>query len=194
MRISSDVFAGIGLGLAVGLLVGLSNSPITATVASSLLALLATFIGLSANPNEGTKIVRIAAFGPALVLAIIFGLSARSHGWFAPSIRTQVQEWVAAGYEASTAKSLVAYRELGVVPDGTKVVDPPKRSNTGLFSDSLQSNCNLLESSRFAHIEDRLGAMQKTGGQWKALADSLTSLDVSRQDKILNAAYGVACP
>src|ERR1022692_4256025 len=192
MRISSDVFAGIGLGLAVGLLVGLSTSSITATVASSLLALLATFIGLSADPNENAKLARIASFGPALVLAIIFGLSARSHGWFAPSIRTQVQEWAVAGYEPSMAKSLVAYRELGIVPNGTKVVNPPKRLDTGLFSNSLQSNCNLLEASRFAHVEDRLDAMQKAGGQWKALADSLTSLDVSRQDQIVNAAYGAA--
>ena len=194
MRISSDIFAGVGLGLAVGLLVGLSTSPITATVASSLLALLATYIGLSADPSENAKLVRIASFGPALVLAVIFGLSARSHGWFAPSIHTQVQQWAVAGYDPSMARSLVAYSELGIVPDGTKAVDPPKRLGTGVMNSSLQSNCNLLDASRFAHIEDRLDAMQKTGGQWKALADSLTSLDVSRQDLIVNAAYGIACP
>jgi hypothetical protein len=84
MREKQEAFAGLVLGAAVGLLVGMSNTPVTAIVVSSLVALIATFFGLSSQHAEGVKALRIASFGLACPIAIFVALAARTHGWLTP--------------------------------------------------------------------------------------------------------------
>jgi hypothetical protein len=191
IRTGQEIFAGLGLGLAVGLLVGMSNAPVTSLVVSSLVALIATFFGLSAQTVDGARVLRIAAFGIACPIAIVFGLAARAHAWFAPTIQQQTLAWTNAGFSPAEARSMVAFHELGFVPAGQKTVDPPKSVN-GLFSSTLEQ-CSTLVASRFTSIDKRIESMQLAGGDWKTFADSLTDLDSGHKTAVVNAAYALAC-
>jgi hypothetical protein len=195
MRSIQEIFAGVGLGAAVGILVGMSTAPVVAIVVSSLVALVATFFGLSSQTTEGTKVLRIASFGLACPIAVFIGLGARSHGWLTPSIQHQIANWTNAGYSPAEARSFVAFRELGLVPEGQKTAEPqqPLGVRGGLPSQTRQTECDRLLASRFVSEADRINAMQKEGGAWKVLADSLGDFDRSRRTAVANAAYELAC-
>ncbi|NYF53942.1 hypothetical protein [Tunturiibacter gelidoferens] len=195
MRSIQEIFAGVGLGAAVGILVGMSTAPVVAIVVSSLVALVATFFGLSSQTTEGTKVLRIASFGLACPMAVFIGLGARSHGWLTPSIQHQIADWTNAGYSPAEARSFVAFRELGLIPEGQKTAEPqqPLGIRGDLPSETRQAECDHLLTSRFASGADRIYAMRKEGGAWKALANSLGDLDRSRQNAVVDAAYGLAC-
>jgi hypothetical protein len=191
MRSMQEIFAGVGLGAAVGILVGMSTAPVVAIVVSSLVALVATFFGLSSQTTEGTKVLRIASFGLACPIAVFIGLGARSHGWLTPSIQHQIADWTNAGYSPAE----VAFRELGLIPEGQKTGEPqqPLGVRGGLPSETRQTECDHLLASRFASEADRIDAMEKEGGPWKVLADSLGDFDKPRRTAVVNAAYGLAC-
>jgi hypothetical protein len=195
MRSTQEIFAGVGLGAAVGILVGMSTAPVVAIVVSSLVALVATFFGLSSQTTEGTKVLRIASFGLACPIAVFIGLGARSHGWLTPSIQHQIADWTNAGYSPAEARSFVAFRELGLIPEGQKTAEPqqPLGVRGGLPNETRQTECDHLVASRFASEADRIDAMRKAGGTWKVLADSLGDFDRSRRTAVVNAAYGLAC-
>jgi hypothetical protein len=195
MQNKQEIFAGVGLGAAVGILVGMSNTPVVAIVVSSLVALVATFFGLSTQTTEGAKVLRIASFGLACPIAVFVGLGARSHGWLTPSIQHQIANWTNAGYSPAEARSFVAFRELGVVPEGQKTAEPqqPLGVRGGLFSETKQTDCDHLLASRFANEADRIDAMQKAGGAWRVLADSIVNLDDVRRATVVNATYELAC-
>jgi hypothetical protein len=71
-------------------------------------------------------VLRIASFGFACPLAVLLGLGIRSHSWLAPSIDDQIKEWTHAGYSQEQARNFVAFRQLGLVPQGFKATDPPR--------------------------------------------------------------------
>lgn len=108
MRGKQEAFAGLALGTAVGLLVGRSNSPVTANVVSSLVALIATFFGLSSQRAGGVRALRIASSGFACPIDIFVALAARSHGWPTPSIQQQIASGTTAGHIPAEARSFVA--------------------------------------------------------------------------------------
>jgi hypothetical protein len=195
MREKQEAFAGLTLGAAVGLLVGMSNTPVTAIVVSSLVALIATFFGLSSQHAEGVKALRIASFGLACPIAILVALTVRSHGWLTPSIQQQIAGWTTAGYTPAEARSFVAFRELGLVPEGQKTAEPqpPVGIRGTLLSENRENDCDRLAASRFGTDEERLNAMRTAGGNWKVLADSLEGVDAVRRSVVMNAAFQFAC-
>ena len=73
----------------------------------ALTALLAAFFGLAKPADElqanMLRAVRIAGFSLACTLGVLFGLTARTHGWLSASVQTQVNDWKAAGASPSDA-------------------------------------------------------------------------------------------
>jgi hypothetical protein len=126
-----QIFAGTGLGLLVGILVGLSSSPVVATVVSALAAGMVTLLGFSkqnATDDDNYKdrtlltslasrdsALRLGSFGVACTIAVVFALFLRTHNWASPSISDQIAEVQRAGYTPDEAHRWVAYRNLGPV-------------------------------------------------------------------------------
>lgn len=66
---------GAGLGLVTGTLVGLSSSPVVATVVGALSAALGAFLGLRSPEAVSTgSDIRLGAFGICCVASIFLGL------------------------------------------------------------------------------------------------------------------------
>ena len=113
----SQLFAGVGLGLLVGILVGLSSSPVVSVVVGALAAGMVTLLGFTRSSkgsepsySEGSTI-RLGGFGVACAAAVIWGLFIRTHNWASPSIAEQVSDVQKAGYSGEEARRWVAVQE-----------------------------------------------------------------------------------
>jgi hypothetical protein len=196
----TELAAGAGLGALVGFLLGLSSASVVGGVIASLTALLASFLGLdglrrdSATPAQTHGGVRIATFGVCTVIAVIVGIEARSHNWLGPTLKEQVETWRAAGASQSDAISYVAFGQLGLVPSGKIVAQPPKPPSTSplLFSASA-SECDALSKERFGSSALRRDAFADAGGDWAQVAKAAQSLSADRSEQLLDAAYTLGC-
>ena len=196
-----EAIAGVGLGFVVGILVGMSASAVVSSVISALAAALAAFFGLSATADEkgSARLWRIAAFGFACPLAVILGVTIRTHNWLSPPIGTQLADWTRAGYTPEQARSLVLMKNMGLVPQGTQVAAPVATAlNSILFSsggqeDSVLAECTNLSASRFPNVDARLEAMRRAGNGWKQVADAVASIDAAQREPVIDAAHRLAC-
>lgn len=143
MARATDGFAGLGLGLFTGLLVGLSATPVVAGVVAALTAVLGGFFGLAGNRLAADP-VRIGSFGCAAVLGLALGLVVRAQDLAAPSVADEVRRLTAAGYPPPIAQDIVAFRRYGILPTGRQV-GPPPREGSALFAGEAEL-CGRLQT------------------------------------------------
>ena len=157
----SDAFPSLGIGLLVGVLVGLSLTPVVAGILTTLGGLLAAMLGLQQEPGGESstalsrlrmKGVRIGAFGLATVLGVAAGLYARNHDLFTPPVKDQIVRWQEAGYSRDEAKQFVALQRFGLTPEGREIVqsDLQKTQMSALFGALSDVDlCDKLSARRF---------------------------------------------
>jgi hypothetical protein len=102
---AADALAGIGLGLMLGTIVGLTTTPVVAGLVGGITSLLAVFLGLDGGGGEGKlasiarvqlNAVRIGCFGLAAVAGFGIGLYVRINNPLAEAPQTQLARWQAA--------------------------------------------------------------------------------------------------
>lgn len=163
---------GAGLGLVTGTLVGLSSSPVVATVVGALSAALGAFLGLrNAEAASTSSDIRLGAFGICCVASIFLGLSVRTHNSATrvfleqkPSLKEEFEWWKQLpNMTDDQARSLVIYRRLNLLPTGVQAGKDagPSVASWVLFSGSAQSDCELLSDQRYATEDDRLRAIDQ---------------------------------
>src|ERR1700744_6070560 len=80
-----QLFAGVGLGLLVGVLVGLSSSPVVSVVVGALAAGMVTLLGFARSSKDGDSsyaegsVIRLGGFGVACAAAVLLGVAIRTH-------------------------------------------------------------------------------------------------------------------
>lgn len=120
----ADLFAGAGMGLLLGTVVGLTTTPVVAGIVGALTSVLAVFLGLDGSGSSEGRVlrinaVRIGSFGMAAVIGFGLGLYARINNPLAEAPETQMARWSAAFPEDPTlAKQLMVYERTGIKPDG----------------------------------------------------------------------------
>lgn len=193
-----DVISGIAVGSVVGLLLGLSASPVVSATVGALLALAVTFLGLGASvgpvavsPASSRKLL---AFCAGLVVFLAVGVEARTFEVLGPSPQAQVQVWTHAGFTPQQARSLVVYQRLGILPAGaTKTDAKATPTNPLLFASEDSANCGLLQQDRFQNPRDRLKAMVDLGPPWSALGPVARSMSDQQIADLTQAAWRIAC-
>src|SRR5438105_4710037 len=81
---------GGGLGLLTGILVGMSSSPVVATVLGAISAALGGFLGFQKpDSTSSSSDVRLGAFGVFCVAAIFLGVYVRAHNLASPTFLSQ---------------------------------------------------------------------------------------------------------
>jgi hypothetical protein len=126
LRVAGDFSAGLTMGGLIGLILGMSVSPVAATVVGGLVALLASFFGLLPSPVKSEKLAsltrerlaapRLIGFGIAATGALLCGLYLRTHGVLSPSPRVVAARWVDARFSPEQARLLTAYELVGTFP------------------------------------------------------------------------------
>jgi hypothetical protein len=201
LRVSAQALMGGALGLCVGTLMGMTTAPVVGTVVGALAALFATIFGV--KDQDLSSFARIGGFGVFCVLGVVGGIYLRAHNSLGISAGQEVAEWTAAGFKEDVARSIVLYKQLGVivVPNGQltttsraeKIVAQPSLTRTTLSSRSGEE-CADLAPSQFGEDPGRIVQSYKAaGGEWEKLATALEGLPPVTQSKLIRAAYDLGC-
>jgi hypothetical protein len=203
---AAQVFAGCGLGLLLGIIAGLSVSPVVQTILGALVAIVTGFLGWqTAAPKPAADGVpspaarnlqewRIGSFGLACVAGILLGLYVRTSEPFT-SIAARVHKWTDAGYSGAEAREYVAFQHLGIQPKDKTVVagDMQKAQRVNLFA-------NEQKSSVCAQVNQDLDAAGRLNVFEQQHRDALTRLareirqaPAASQEGLAKAAAGAIC-
>ena len=199
-RLPFHVAIGGALGLCVGVLMGMTTAPVVGTVVGALAALFATVFGV--KDQDLSSFGRIGGFGAMCVLGVVAGLYLRAHNSLGISAGQQVEEWRSAGFADSVARSIVLYRELGVLvnargelvtTDRSAKIPPPRDVSAHLSALSVEE-CANMDPSQFGNDPAKvIVSYANSGGGWAQLADALGGLPPARQAPLIRAAYSLAC-
>lgn len=198
-----EALAGAGIGILVGLLVGLSTAEVVGGVIAALTALLAAFFGLRESSGESSGIGagdarawRLAGFGMAGSLALVLGLWMRANDALGQDPAVLVEDFVGAGFDSTTARSLVAYELLGVRPEGMELV----RENLAagrrgvLFAGDAASECSNLRESRYRDPGAWAAAARTSADPgWSALGAAVSGAGSAVQEEVMRAAWAMVC-
>jgi hypothetical protein len=200
-----QLFAGTGLGLLVGILVGLSSSPVVSVVVGALAAGMVTLLGFSRPAKEGEpalgdgSVARLGGFGVACTVAILFGLYIRTHNVLSPSIADQVNEVRKAGYSEDAARKWVANRNIGM---SLAAADEKLEPATGgmrtlaesvLFSGRDSGECQYFDTKRYKNTKEHLYALEQLGGRYADYAAKISKLDAGQQARVFDALSLLNC-
>jgi len=167
----ADLFAGGGIGLLLGYLLGLSVEPVTKLVIVAITGALGIILGWQRGQGPD-RTWRLGAFGILCVVGVTGGLAIRAGSWFTPSVQSEVTGWEAAGFDHKSALAFVAFARLGVKPDGLTMTAPPPAAAAQasvLYAADAKSLCGQIS------LLDANGQMQMLrarGGAYRALADA----------------------
>jgi hypothetical protein len=190
-----DMLGGAALGLFVGILVGLSTTPIVSIVITALVALLAGFFGLSEKSSFAPSpagIVRLAGFGLVASLATLIGVWIRTHETLAPSIAEQKEMLRTIGYDDHTneQRDLLKYLRYGLLPSGVTEAKSTPRIGV-LFSTTAPDFCSDL-----ARLTSPLDSIQILEGdsRLRTLALKLRAMPPEKQRDSVDIIKMVLCP
>ncbi len=169
-EIAINVWSGAGLGLLLGVIVGLSQTPVVAEVMGVLTGVLAVFLGLQGGGEKELPVVgklrlngaRIGSFGLAAALGLILGLFLRVANPFVETPDQEFARWAKAfpGNEV-LARQAMLYERMGIEPaqwffvDGVGMAVSVNAAQANarrpvLFGVLNRTNlCNELDPARF---------------------------------------------
>lgn len=157
--LKTSVFAGAGIGLMVGAMLGLAVSPTVAGFIGAVGAALAALLGLNDRHFSASKGLRIGAFGIFAVLGAPLGMLAKNHSVFAPDLAELKAEFTEAGYSECQALYLLADESPTRIP---KEDDANVKERKDAYLKAGFSECEALSL-----LEDRprlsVAAKKNTG-------------------------------
>src|SRR5262245_31766368 len=200
-RLWVQALIGGALGLCVGTLMGMTTAPVVGTVVGALAALFATIFGV--KDQDMSSFARIGGFGVCCVLGVIGGIYLRAHNSLGIHAGQEVAEWTAAGFKEDVARSIVLYKQLGILlnADGEILATPRAESvaaqpsiTTTTLSSRTSEECTNMAPSQFGENPARIVQSYKAaGGDWERLAAAVEGLPPATQSKLIHAAFDLGC-
>jgi uncharacterized membrane protein (Fun14 family) len=160
----ATVLSGIGMGLLLGLIMGLSTSEVVKVVMAALTALLGVFFGFEKRNFSGMQkeeyekdknetlltSLRAGWFGLSVVAGILFGMWIRTNEVFTIPVKKSVQQWIDAGYDSTYARKLVVYERLAIDPntgEAGEIGSMQRGHQSSLFSaESIKNLSNAIDT------------------------------------------------
>lgn len=187
-----NVVAGASLGGLLGLIVGMSASPVTSIVVSALTALLGGVVSVTPNDSLTFHPVRLASFGVAAITALLCGLLLRTYNVLAPSTSHYVKELTTAGLPADRALPLAIRLRFGVTEQGE--ASPPaaaSRSDSVFFSDEADMRCSNTARNEYQSGDLWLDELGRRG--FGPLLDATRGLRPDERERVLLAGRRLLC-
>lgn len=214
-----SLFSGAGIGLMVGILLGLANSPMVGVLAGAVGAMLAAVLGLNDTHFTTAKGLRIGAFGIAVAIAAPAGLYARNHRLLHPTpamLADRKAEYLALGLEEEEVLDLLReWLATPAAPNGDSTSVRRRLAASGGGAQSLATiapvpqvvvrtsergvelaNCReLVRLGDAMSVAQVIGALDADGARWRTLADRVKeSLNGDDQKRLLLLARDEVCP
>lgn len=126
----ATILSGIGMGLLLGIIMGLSVSETVQTIFGVLTTILGAFLGFDKRSYAGMEAseyekeqhntlftaLRAGWFGIAVVLGILSGIGIRTQEIFEIPVSKKVKQLTDAGFEPEYARKLIAYWKFAINP------------------------------------------------------------------------------
>jgi len=167
------LFAGVGMGGLLGLVMGLSAAPVVQGVLGALVAVLAGFLGFQGLAGKGAAFsgnrwlewsgLRAGGFGLAAIAGILCGMAVRTQGLLEPTVAERVQSWEAAGFAPERAREIVSFELLGIEPKGEKVNLEAAQKAARSYLYSYEGNttlCDEIKLDTLLTVENVLAAYE----------------------------------
>lgn len=182
--------AAVSLGLLTGLLIGLSTSGVTASVVSAVLAMAAGVVALTGVKNpflpKGESAAErspghnwaVAAFALTTVIALVLGLTLRTHNAFSPTPVELAVQWRSAGLSEEQARHLAVLQLTGAsLKAGGGVEagpgDTPMTAASVLFNITSPETCGRTDPARAPDAAEARNAWSLAPEPWPGLARAL---------------------
>ncbi len=166
-----SAFAGLGLGLLAGALVGLSTAPLVVSVVSAIMALLAGFFAFG-QKLEGPALWRVAGFGFGGVVGLALGLVVRVQDLANASPAREVGRLTAAGFTPDRAREIFQLSRYGQTPA------PQAARASGLFAGEADL-CGRIQLLPPAEVAIALGRTEAPGPRFRVAARLLAEGRIS---------------
>jgi hypothetical protein len=169
-----EIYSGLGLGLLVGIIIGLSISEVTGIILGALTSLLAAFFGLrSTKEGETIKSITIGTFSLACFLSIFLGIYLKTHNSLSPSIDTEIENYKKSKFDDNEIKKIVLFKTLGIVPEGSSFSKEAKAvSSTSLMASDETILCNSVDDK--STLEEVKIAFDDAGLEYKEIEIGLS--------------------
>ena len=199
-----QIFAGTGLGLLLGLLIGLSGSPVVATVVGALSAGLIALLGFTRKENTApgkiqmsASSLRLGSFGFMCSVALVAALFVRTNDLLSPPIKTQVSRLTNAGYSPADALRWVALKNVGTSvawdQTGGKKQTAVSVASSALMSSLGDDDCQTFDPARYKNLTEHLKYLNSRGGRYADFAHATLNLDQKQQSAVLDATKHLFC-
>ena len=192
-----QISAGASSGLLVGILVGLSLSPIVGSLIAIFVPVSIAWIKMhyekKGKTYEHDYSIRIAIFASFVILGVIVGIWWRTHNTlgisFKEELRIKHEAWKSIGFKDEPARLIVATNYLNLKNQGAHT--GKSLFSTGLFTSSSDRNDSLkfLNPSIYENTKEALIAYKSNGGSSEVIADAIANLPEDQQKKIIYAIW-----
>lgn len=200
--LASVILSSLGMGLLIGVLVGLSASPVIGMLVAAITGLLSTFVGLlpiksteNTPDSKNTDWLRLSGiraglFGLFCLLGVFIGLVVRTHNLLSPSESALVkfhQDLLTVGFTEQQA------RQLLLTKAGTLAASETPNSSDSVLFTLTSEQCANLNPAAFSTLQAAAEHYRLQG--LSALADLTELLHQSSlpdEGKLIGVKYGVA--
>lgn len=192
-------FGGAGIGVLIGVLIGMTTSGIVGAIIGTLTTVILAYFNNKEEHSEGSKSLRIGAFGIFCVIGILTGLYLRVQNTFLPSPTNEIEKWMKDSmFTKSEAKAYYLYDRFGFLPNGF-IIDTTRNRRarqTELYStEQLESDCEQLEAYNDFPIKNKLDAYARLHKSWKKEIDTIRKItqNTDQQEQLLEALKNRIC-
>jgi hypothetical protein len=188
----ATILSGIGMGLLLGIIMGLSTSEVVKTIFGVLAGLMGAFLGFDKRSYAGMEAseyekekyntlftaIRAGWFGLAVVFGILSGMLIRTQEIFELSVAERVTQWTKAGYDPDYARKLVTYKIFAIDPNTGElgpVTEVQKAGMAALFNAEDRAGlCGAIDTDNW-------------NNDWQTAKDALLELKNEPLTKLVAA-------
>lgn len=182
--IGANAIAGGSLGLLLGVLIGMSATPVVANVIGALTTAGLAFVGLrsggkhTGNGEAGSAgapatgiIPRLSGFAILCLAGVFLGLFVRTHDVLGLSISDQIKKWTDAKYSDDDARRIVVFEQTGLTMGDWKSGSRPSPGpDDSLLYGAAGELWSETDPTKFRSPADAIQAWTNYGGIWAPAA------------------------
>ena len=201
--------AGASVGALLGLIMGLSVSPVVLTVLGALATGLLALLGLKGRSDgEGSVAqpggtLRVFGFGSFCTLFLLVGIFLRTHDVLAPSIPDQQAKLAATGvFSKDEIHQILLLKTFGLAVSGEnkgsaglQVVNGRNLAGSGapvLFASQTEV-CQVIRRDQYRSISAYVDSLKNHGGEYNNLAAVIANQKPEDQEQLAASLSNLLC-
>jgi hypothetical protein len=204
----SEFGAGASIGALLGLIMGLSVSPVVLTVLGALAAGLLALLGVSnrSNPADAASsngALRVFGFGAFCTLFLVVGIILRTHDTLAPSVADQEHRLSGSALlSKEEIHQILLLKAYGLSKssgpkstDGLQTVGDRNiaASSAPYLFTSQAEICQVMRRDQYNSISSYVKSLRDHGGDYASLANAIGNQKPEDQEQIAESMSDLLC-